>query len=507
MKIYNYEAAFQSSVNYFNGNELAAEVWLNKYALRNNNNELLENSPDKMHWRLAKEFARIEKNKFKKPLSEEFIFSLFDKFHKIIPQGSVMFGCGNLHQYVSLSNCFCLDDSIVVDSIGGILKTDECIAQISKRRGGVGYDISGLRPKGLSVKNAAKTTTGAISFMSRFSKTGEEIGQEGRRAAQMITISVHHPDILDFIKAKNDKIKVTEANISIRLSDEFLNAVKANEKYETRFPVNSKCPVISKYIEANQIWKEIIFHAWQYAEPGLLFWDRIIKESPADCYKEEGFGSFSTNPCSELILNKDSCRLIAINLFGYVKEPFTENSFFDYQEFYKDAKIAQRLLDDLIDLELEAIQRIINKINNDPESIKIKRNELELWQGFYDNCLKGRRTGLGITALGDVLAALGLKYDSDEAIQESDQIYQTLKFASYQSSIEMSKELKSFPIWDWEKEKNNDFIKRIQQEEIKFGNLNLDGKKLYDDIAKFGRRNIANLTTAPTGTVSLLSKI
>jgi len=499
--MFTYQQVYDATLKYFNDNDLPAKIFVDKYALRDNENNILEKTPDEMHRRLAREFARVEKNKFKKPLTEEEIYELFKNFEKIIPQGSPLTGIGNNYQVVSLSNCYVVPPT--QDSYGGILLTDQHIVQISKRRGGIGYDISGLRPKEMSVRNAARTTTGAISFMHRFSHSGREVGQNNRRGAQMICISVHHPDILDFINVKNDEVSVTGANISVRLSNDFLLAVKKNTDYELRWPLDN--PKIRKKINARDIWKQIIHCAWLRAEPGLLFWDNILL-GPADCYEQ--FRSTGTNPCSEIPLsNYDSCRLMAMNLFGYVKNPFSKDSFFDYNQFYKDVQIAQRLMDDLIDLELEKIDQILAKIENDPEPLEIKRTELELWTNIKKACIDGRRTGLGILGLADTLAAIGIKYGSQDSIEETNKIYKTLKFGAYRSSVDMAKELGSFPVWNYEVEKDNEFLNRIESEKLELSNEIVYGKNIYDEMKWVGRRNIALLTTAPTGTISILAKI
>jgi ribonucleoside-diphosphate reductase alpha chain len=505
------------------------------------NQDLVEKTPEDMHRRIAKEFARIEKKKFAKPLSEDEIFGYFDRFAKIVPQGSPMYGIGNNFQYISLSNCFVVD--MPADSYAGICKIDEELVQISKRRGGVGVDISNLRPEGSLTRNAARTSTGIIGFMERFSNSIREVGQNGRRGAEMQTISIHHPEAvklledadkakpviiknestgdihtttefydpqnLDFATVKYDNTKVTGANISIRFSDEFLTAVDADTDYEQRWPVDAKKPKISKKVSARKVWKKIVRSAWQMAEPGILFWDNIIKESPADCYSKFGFKTISTNPCGEIPLSAyDSCRLLLLNLFGFIKNPFTKDAYFDYVEFYKAAKIAQRLMDDLIDMEEEAILSIIEKVQNDPEDASIKVRELGLWQNILEACRKGRRTGTGLTALGDTLAALGISYASDLGIETTEKIYKTLKHAAYYSSVDMAKELGPFKVWDHELEKNNPFLNRIREEKFTIEGgpgetLQIDGEKLWDDMRQFGRRNIALLTTAPAGSVSL----
>lgn len=492
--MYKYSEALEASLEYFNGNDLSAKVFVDKYALKNPAGELTEKTPRDMHVRIAKEIAKVEKNKFKNPLSFETIFGYLDKFKKIIPQGSILYGCGNPYQYVTLSNCYVLNPP--EDSYGGIHYTDQQLTQISKRRGGCGIDISNLRPNEAPTKNSSRTSTGIIPFMERYSNSIREVGQNGRRGALMITISVHHPQILDFAKVKLDTQKVTGANISIRLSNEFLKAVENNEQYEQRWPVDSEMPEYSKMVSAKDVWNEIILCAHTMAEPGLLFWDNIIEESVADCYSDYGFKTVSTNPCSELPLSiLDSCRLLLLNLFAYVNSPFTDNASFDWIQFAADTQIAQRLLDDIIDIEISHLEKIINKIENDPEPDYIKANELALWENILKTCREGRRTGLGITALGDTLAALGIKYS--DRLDLVDELYSCLKINSYRSSVEMAKELGPFEHWDWELEKDNPFIARIGQE----------NPSLYEDIKRFGRRNIANLTTAPAGTVSLLAAI
>ena len=492
----NYDQSFAISKDYFNGNELAAKVFLDKYAVRDNEGNLVEPSPECMHVRMAIEFTRIEKKKFKDPISYEEILSYFDYFKKIIPQGSILYGLGNDFQAISLSNCFVLESPI--DSYGGIHRTDEQLSQVSKRRGGCGLDISNLRPNHTPTKNAAMTSTGIIPFMERYSTSIREVGQNGRRGALMITMSVHHPEVVEFAKVKRDKTKVTGANLSIRLTDEFLNAVEKDEMYEQRWPVDSKDPKTSKQVRAKDVWNEIIDNAWYMAEPGLLFWDNILRESPADCYAEYGYETISTNPCSELPLSYlDSCRLLLLNLFSYVKNPFKRNAYFDFEEFHHDTMIAQRLMDDLIDLELEKIEQIITKIENDPESDNIKKVEREMWEKVHHTCKTGRRTGCGITALGDAIAAVGLKYGSQKSIDFTDKVYKTLKLAAYRSSVEMAKELGPFDVWDHNLEKDCPFIKRIKDED----------EKLWKDMKKYGRRNIALLTTAPAGSVSLLAKL
>jgi ribonucleoside-diphosphate reductase alpha chain len=492
--MYSYEEVLKASEEYF-GNELSAKAFVDKYALRNNNGDLLEKTPDDMHKRIAKELARIENKKFKKPLSEDEIFSYLEGFEQIIPQGSPMYGIGNKYQYVSISNCFVLD---LYDSYGSICKTDQEIAHISKRRGGVGWDISNLRPSDMRVQNAAHTTTGAVSFMHRFSNTLREVGQHGRRGAGMCSISVHHPDILQFATIKNDNKSVTGCNISVRLSDEFLKALEKDEEYELRWPIDASIPEVSRMISAKEVWNTIIHSAWLRAEPGLLFWDNIIKESPADCYSDVGFKTISTNPCGELPLcDCDSCRLLIMNLLACVVDAFKKTAKFDFDKLYELAQVAQRFMDNMIDLEIESIGQILQKIDADPESDDIKYTEMKLWRRIMTKAHNGRRTGTGITALGDVFAALGIKYGSPKSIELTDEIYKTLKLGCYRASVDIAKELGPFPIWDKDKEKDNPFLLRIKDED----------PKLYTDMQRHGRRNIGLLTTAPTGTTSMVARL
>lgn len=509
----NYEDALAQSKEYFNGNELSAKVFVDKYALRDNDGNLVEATPDDTHRRLAREFARIEKSKFANPMSEEEIFKLFYKFGTLVPQGSPISAIGNNYQFLSSSNCFVIDSP--KDSYGGICHTDQELVQLSKRRGGIGIDLSNLRPTGSATLNSSRTSTGIKSWMNRYSNSIREVGQGGRRGALMLTLSVHHPDIMTFITAKDNDTDVTGANISVRVTDEFLKAVEANEDYELRFPIDN--PTMVTKISAKKVWNQIMKSAWGRAEPGVLFWDNIISESPADCYPH--FKTISTNPCGEITLSaNDSCRLLAINLFSCVNDPYTDKGSFNLRKLYDLARTGQRLLDDLIDLELEKIDQIITKINSDPEDIEIKRIEIKLWEKVRESCLRGRRTGLGITGLGDAMAAVGIKYGTDESISLVDEIYKALKFGSYQSSVDMAKELGPFPDWDWEKEKDNPFLLRMKEETSllqkfelgeDFPNIELccNGNSLYENIQKYGRRNIANLTTAPTGTISILAGI
>ena len=492
--IFTDEQALADSTEYFNGDELAAKIVVDKYLLRDRDGKLHENTPKMMHKRLAKEFARIEE-KYPNPLSEEKIFEYFDKFGKIIPQGSPMAGIGNPYQIMSLSNCEVIASP--EDSYGGICLTDQELAQLQKRRCGVGFDISTLRPKGLSTKNAAKTTDGIAIFMERFSRTTREVAQGGRRGALLLSISVHHPEIETFIKIKQDLSKVTGANLSVRFSDEFMKAVEADIDYEQRWPVDANVPVISQMVSAKKIWDLHTECAWATAEPGCLFWDTIKRESPADCYESEGFGTVSTNPCAELTLSAyDSCRLMAINLTQFVNKPFTTQSYFDKDEFEDVVYDTQRLMDDMIDLELEHINTILEKIKSDPEPEEVKKTELSLWSKIANNCANGRRTGLGITGLGDVIAALGYKYDSKEGVEITEDIYRTLARKSYLSSIHMAFDRGAFPAYNHELEKNHPFIKRVCSYDTPSA----------ERYIKYGRRNIANLTTAPTGTISILAR-
>ena len=490
-----FEEAFAESLEYFVGDELAANVFVSKYALSNSDGEIEETTPEKMHRRMAAEFARIEQ-KYPNPLSEEEIFSLLDKFKYVVPQGSPMSGIGNPHQIQSLSNCFVIDSP--ADSYGGILKADQEQVQIMKRRGGVGFDISTIRPSGLATSNAAKTTDGIAVFMERFSNSCREVAQGGRRGALMLTISVHHPDIETFVNIKRDLKKVTGANISIRLSDEFMRAVESGSDYQLRFPVDNKEGlIVDKKVDARKIWDQIIESAHASAEPGLLFWDNVLNYTPAQAYSEDGFHTISTNPCSEITLSAyDSCRLLLLNLTSFVKNPFASNAEFDYKLFAEKTTAAQRLMDDLIDLELECVDKIVNKISKDPESKDTKRVELELWERIRKAALDGRRTGLGVTGLGDTLAMLGLTYGSDDSIKETELIYKQLAISSYRSSCELAKERGSFLVYDFEKEKNHEFIKRLFEADPELKKMH----KLH------GRRNIAITTTAPCGSVSVLTQ-
>jgi len=494
MKKYTYEQVLEASIEYFDGDELAGKVFTDKYALQNEKGEYLELTPTEMHWRLAKEFARIE-SKYPNPMDEKEIFALLDKFKYIVPQGSPMSAIGNSYQIQSLSNCFVVESPY--DSYGGILKTDQELAQISKRRGGVGLNISTLRPKGVATANAAKTTDGIGMFMERFSNTIREVGQSGRRGALMITCSIHHPEVRTFINIKKDLKKVTGANISLQLSDEFMKAVKNNEQYQLRWPVDSDTPEVSNYINAKEIWDEIIDAAHTSAEPGLLFWDTSLRRTPSDIYNDMGYKSISTNPCSELILSAyDSCRLLLINLTSYVNNPFTKDADFDFNLFLDHSIKAQRLMDDMIDLEIESIDKIIAKIKKDPEPANVKAIELELWDKVKQACINGRRTGTGITGVGDCIAMLNIKYGSKESIEITEKIYKHLAIGCYRSTCIMAGERGTFPVFSFEKEKGHEFLEQIWKAD----------KKTYEIYKKNGRRNIALLTTAPAGSVSTLTQ-
>lgn len=503
--MYTYEEALSKSLEYFNGDDLAAKVFLDKYALRDENDNLLELTPTDMHHRIASEFYRIEKGKYKgkeeigpedelnyeNPLSYEHIFGLLDKFRYHVAQGSPMYGIGNDYKVMSLSNCFTSD--IPYDSYSSIVNLDKQIVNISKMRGGIGFDLSNFRPKGTKTNNAAKSSTGIVSWMERYSHALREVGQSGRRAAGMMTISIHHPDILDFCTIKNDDKKVTGANISVRLTREFINAVKNDEEYELRFPVESNNVV--RKIKAKEVWNTIIHSAWLRAEPGLLMWDNILENGPADQYND--YKSWTTNPCSEIPLSPlDSCRLYCLNLFSYVEHPFTDKAKFNYILFKRHAQIAQRLMDDLVDLESEKIEKILLKIEADPEPENIKRDEREMWQKIGKNNREGRRLGIGITALGDCLAALNIEYGSEQSIRKAGRIYKTLKLGCYRGSVEMAKIFGPFKCFDYAVEKNCPFLIKIQK----------DDANLYEDMKKYGRRNIALTTVAPTGSVSLLTQ-
>jgi len=494
-KSYTPEEAYQASLEYFNGDELAARVWVNKYALKDSFGVIYESTPDDMHHRIAREIARIEE-RYPNPLSESEVYELIKGFKYIIPQGSPMTGIGNNFQIASLSNCFVIGSSNA-DSYGGIMKVEEEQVQLMKRRGGVGHDLSHIRPQGSPVKNAALTSTGIVPFMERFSNATREVAQDGRRGALMLTISIKHPDSERFIDAKMEAGKVTGANVSVRIDDDFMRAAETGQPYKQRFPINSDNPLFEKEIDASRLWKKIVHNAWKSAEPGILFWDTVIRESVPDCYADLGFETISTNPCGEIPLCPyDSCRLLAINLYSYVENPYTPKAYFNKELFKQHAALAQRLMDDIIDLEMEKIDAIIRKIDADPEDDEIKRTERNLWLRIRSKTLEGRRTGIGITAEGDMLAALGLRYGSDEAIAFSVDIHKTLAIEAYRGSVNLAKERGPFEIYDAARERNNPFILRLKEAD----------PALYNEMEEYGRRNIALLTIAPTGTTSLMSQ-
>ncbi len=492
---YTTEDIMRSSVEYFHGDELAANVWMNKYALRDED-KIYELNPDMMHRRLAAEYARIEQ-KYPNPLSEEEIYQLMKDFRYIIPQGSPMSGIGNNFQVVSLSNCFVIGNQGESDSYGGIMKIDQEQVQLMKRRGGVGHDLSHIRPLGSPVKNSALTSTGIVPFMQRYSNTTREVAQGGRRGALMLSISIKHPDAEHFIDAKMEQGKITGANVSVKITDEFMRCVVEGKPFVQQYPIDSPNPIVTKEVDARTLWNKIIHNAWQSAEPGVLFWDTILKESVPDCYADYGYRTVSTNPCGEIPLCPyDSCRLQAINLYSYVDKPFTPQAKFNFELFREHVTKGQRLMDDLIDLELEKVDQILNKIESDPESDEIKQVEHNLWLNIKMKCMEGRRSGFGITAEGDMLAALGLQYGSDEATAFAVKVQQALCCAAYASSVQLAKERGSFPIYDSRREKNNPIISRIREAE----------PELYKNMLKYGRRNIALLTIAPTGTVSICTQ-
>jgi ribonucleoside-diphosphate reductase alpha chain len=495
-KTYSQEEAFEASVKYFKGDELAARVWINKYALKDSEGNLYELTPNDMHGRIAKEIARVEL-RYPNPLSEQEIFDLIKDFKYIVPQGSPMAGIGNPYQIASLSNCFVIGNEGDSDSYGGIMKIDQEQVQLMKRRGGVGHDLSHIRPKGSPVKNSALTSTGIVPFMERYSNSTREVAQDGRRGALMLSVSINHPDSEDFIDAKLEQGKVTGANVSVRIDDAFMKAVKENANYTQKYPIFSKNPKVSKTIEANTIWKKIVHNAWKSAEPGILFWDTIIKESVPDCYADLGYKTVSTNPCGEIPLCPyDSCRLLAMNLFSYVENPFTDTAVFNFELFKKHIHVAQRIMDDIIDLELEKIDAIIAKIDADPEVDNVKATERNLWFNIKKKASEGRRTGIGITAEGDMLAALGIKYGSEQGNDFSVEVHKTLGIEAYRASVYAAKDRGAFAIFDAEREKNNPFIQRLKEAD----------DELYYEMQEHGRRNIALLTIAPTGTTSLMTQ-
>ena len=493
-KNYSYEEAFQASCEYFKGDELAARVWVNKYALKDSFGNIFERTPDDMHRRIAREICRVEK-KYSNPMSEEQVYDLIKNFNHILPQGSPMAGIGNNYQVGSLSNCFVIGLDGAPDSYGGIIKIDEEQVQLMKRRGGVGHDLSHIRPKGSPVKNSALTSTGLVPFMERYSNSTREVAQDGRRGALMLSVSIKHPDSEAFIDAKMTEGKVTGANVSVRIDDDFMTAAENNTPYIQKYPIDSDEPVFTKEIDANALWRKIVHNAWKSAEPGVLFWDTIIRESVPDCYADLGFKTISTNPCGEIPLCPyDSCRLIAINLYSYVVNPFTKDAYFNFDLFKKHVAAAQRMMDAIIDLEMEKIEKILEKVETDPETNEVKETERNLWTKIRNKTLKGRRTGVGTTGEGDMLAALGLRYGTEEATSFSVEVHKNLALAAYRSSVEMAKERGAFEIFDAKREANNPFINRLKEAD----------PALYEDMAKYGRRNIACLTIAPTGTTSLM---
>ena len=495
-KTYTFDEAFKASLDYFTGDELAAKVWVNKYALKDAFGNIYEESPNDMHHRLASEIARVEK-KYPNPLSEQELFDLFDHFRYIVPQGSPMTGIGNDYQIASLSNCFVIGLDGQADSYGAIIRIDEEQVQLMKRRGGVGHDLSHIRPKGSPVKNSALTSTGLVPFMERYSNSTREVAQDGRRGALMLSVSIKHPDSEAFIDAKMTEGKVTGANVSVKIDDDFMNAAVNGGTYKQQYPIDSDSPVYVKDIDASGLWKKIIHNAWKSAEPGVLFWDTILRESVPDCYADLGFRTVSTNPCGEIPLCPyDSCRLLAINLYSYVVNPFTPDAYFDYDLFKKHVGLAQRIMDDIIDLESEKIEMILAKIDSDPESMEVRQTERHLWEKIQRKTLQGRRTGVGITAEGDMIAALGLRYGTEEATDCAELIQKTIALAAYRSSVMLAKERGAFEIFDAKREEKNPFINRLREAD----------PALYEDMLKYGRRNIACLTIAPTGTTSLMTQ-
>ncbi|WP_290373360.1 adenosylcobalamin-dependent ribonucleoside-diphosphate reductase, partial [uncultured Muribaculum sp.] len=494
--IYTYDEAQQASLDYFGGDELAARVWVTKYALKDSFGNLFEKTPDDMHRRIAREIARVENN-YPNPMSEDEVFELIRNFKYIVPQGSPMSGIGNNYQVGSLSNCFVIGIDGTPDSYGGIMKIDEEQVQLMKRRGGVGHDLSHIRPKGMPVKNSALTSTGLVPFMERYSNSTREVAQDGRRGALMMTVSIKHPDSEAFIDAKMIEGKVTGANVSVRIDDDFMQAAVDNKPYVQQYPVDSDEPMVKKEVEAAALWGKIVHNAWKSAEPGVLFWDTVTRESVPDCYADLGFRTISTNPCGEIPLCPyDSCRLLAINLYSYVRNPFTPEASFDFDLFKMHVAKAQRMMDDIIDLEMEKIDKIIDKIDSDPENAEVKQTERHLWEKIRSKTLKGRRTGVGTTAEGDMIAALGLRYGTPEATDFSVEVHKALAIAAYGSSVNMAKERGAFEVYDAEREKNNPYINRLREA----------SPELYDEMVANGRRNIACLTIAPTGTTSLMTQ-
>lgn len=495
-KTYTYDEAYHASLKYFKGDELAARVWATKYALKDSFGHLYELTPDDMHHRIASEIARIEK-KYPNPMSEQLIFDLLKNFRYIVPQGSPMAGIGNNFQVGSLSNCFVIGLDGQPDSYGGIIKIDEEQVQLMKRRGGVGHDLSHIRPMGSPVKNSALTSTGLVPFMERYSNSTREVAQDGRRGALMLTVSIKHPDSESFIDAKMTEGKVTGANVSVRIDDAFMQAAVDGSEYTQQYPIDAENPTYTKKIDASKLWNKIVHNAWKSAEPGVLFWDTITREAVPDCYADLGFRTISTNPCGEIPLCPyDSCRLIAVNLYSYVVNPFTKDAYFDFDKFAEHIGYTQRMMDDIIDLEMEKIEAILSKIKQDPETEEVKNTELNLWKKIRNKTLKGRRTGVGTTAEGDMVAAMGLTYGTDEATEFSVSVHKALALAAYRSSVNMARERGAFEIYDAKREANNPFIQRIKEAD----------PELYEMMVKYGRRNIACLTIAPTGTTSILTQ-
>ena len=495
-KTYTFEEAQNATLEYFGGDALAARVWANKYAMKDSLGNIYEETPRDMHWRIANEIARVEA-KYPNALSAQQLFDLLDHFKYIVPQGSPMTGIGNNYQIASLSNCFVIGMDGNADSYGAIIRIDEEQVQLMKRRGGVGHDLSHIRPKGSPVKNSALTSTGLVPFMERYSNSTREVAQDGRRGALMLSVSIKHPDSESFIDAKMTEGKVTGANVSVKMDDDFMRAAVEGRPYTQKYPIDSAEPLYTKEVNASELWKKIVHNAWKSAEPGVLFWDTIIRESVPDCYADLGFKTVSTNPCGEIPLCPyDSCRLLAINLYSYVVNPFTPEAYFDFDLFKQHVAVAQRIMDDIIDLEIEKIEAIMQKIESDPESEEVKGAERKLWQKIMDKSTLGRRTGVGITAEGDMLAAMGLRYGTDEATDFSEKVHRTIAIEAYRSSVNMAKERGAFKIYDREREKNNPFINRIKDAD----------PALYEEMKQYGRRNIACLTIAPTGTVSIMTQ-
>ena len=493
---YSFDEAFQTALAYFGGDELAARVWVNKYAVKDSHGNIYEKSPEQMHWRIADEIARIER-KYKNPLTAQEVFDLLDHFRYVIPAGSPMTGIGNNHQVASLSNCFVIGLDGDADSYGAILHIDEEQVQLMKRRGGVGHDMSQIRPKGSPVNNSALTSTGLVPFMERYSNSTREVAQDGRRGALMLSVSIKHPDSEAFIDAKMEEGKVTGANVSVKLTDEFMQAAIDDQPFVQQFPIDSREPMSAKTVSARALWEKIVHNAWKSAEPGVLFWDTILRESIPDCYADLGFQTVSTNPCGEIPLCPyDSCRLLSLNLYSYVIDPFTDHARFDFDLFSRHVQLAQRIMDDIVDLELEKIELIMEKIRRDPQSDEVKQTEYHLWEKIKEKSGKGRRTGVGITAEGDMIAAMGLRYGTQEATDFAVSVHRTLALNAYRSSVTMAKERGAFAIYDAGREAHNPFINRLREAD----------PQLYEDMRRCGRRNIACLTIAPTGTTSLMTQ-